>query len=112
MAAQRPRRRPLHPLLRALLLIFAVDTLPDRLARARELGAETIDFNAAHPVEKMKDLTGGIGVLRAIDAVGVDAYRPQNGPAYAESRAMKSLLIALQFHHKAAPGRLIGREPE
>jgi uncharacterized protein (DUF983 family) len=27
-------------------------------------------------------------------------------------RAMKSLLIALQFHHKAAPGRLIDREPK
>jgi uncharacterized protein (DUF983 family) len=27
-------------------------------------------------------------------------------------RSMKSLLIALQFHHKAAPGRLIGREPK
>jgi threonine dehydrogenase-like Zn-dependent dehydrogenase len=70
--------------------IFAVDTLPDRLAKARELAAETIDFNAEHPVEKMKHLTQGIGVLRAIDAVGVDAYRPASGPAYAESRAMKS----------------------
>jgi uncharacterized protein (DUF983 family) len=27
-------------------------------------------------------------------------------------RAMKSLLIALQFHHKAAKGRLIDREPK
>ncbi len=27
-------------------------------------------------------------------------------------RAMKSLLIALQYHHKAAPGRLIDREPK
>ena len=27
-------------------------------------------------------------------------------------RAMKALLIALQFHHKAAPGRLIDREPK
>jgi len=27
-------------------------------------------------------------------------------------RAMKSLLIALQFHHKAAPGQLIDREPQ
>jgi uncharacterized protein (DUF983 family) len=26
-------------------------------------------------------------------------------------RAMKSLLIALQFHHKAAPGRLVDRAP-
>ena len=27
-------------------------------------------------------------------------------------RSMKALLIALQFHHKAAEGRLIGREPK
>ncbi|HLX17295.1 MAG TPA: DUF983 domain-containing protein [Bradyrhizobium sp.] len=27
-------------------------------------------------------------------------------------RAMKALLIALQFHHNAAPGRLIDREPK
>lgn len=27
-------------------------------------------------------------------------------------RSMKSLLIALQFHHKAAPGRLIDRAPK
>jgi len=27
-------------------------------------------------------------------------------------RAMKSLLIALQYHHKAAPGRLIDREKQ
>lgn len=27
-------------------------------------------------------------------------------------RAMKSLLIALQFHHKAAPGQLVERKPE
>ncbi|WP_315768954.1 DUF983 domain-containing protein [Bradyrhizobium sp. SZCCHNR2012] len=26
-------------------------------------------------------------------------------------RAMKSLLIALQFHHKAAPGKLVDRTP-
>ena len=28
------------------------------------------------------------------------------------TRAMKSLLTALQFHHKAAPGRLIDRAPK
>lgn len=27
-------------------------------------------------------------------------------------RSMKALLIALQYHHKAAEGRLIGREPK
>jgi threonine dehydrogenase-like Zn-dependent dehydrogenase len=76
--------------------VFAVDALQDRLDRARELGAETIDFNAEDPVEQLKELTGGIGVLRAIDAVGVDAYRPEAGPAYAESRALKSQFKAEQ----------------
>jgi uncharacterized protein (DUF983 family) len=27
-------------------------------------------------------------------------------------RSMKSLLIALQFHHKAAPGELVDRGPQ
>ena len=70
--------------------VFAVDTLPDRLAKAQELGAETIDFNKESPVERLKERTNGVGVLRAIDAVGVDAYRPEGGPAYAGSRVMKS----------------------
>ncbi len=61
--------------------ILAVDTIPSRLEMARELGAEVIDFNAEDPVEIIQTLTGGIGVDRAIDAVGVDATRPDRGPA-------------------------------
>jgi len=69
--------------------VVAVDQFPDRLAKAEELGAEPIDFNKHSPVEAIKEATGGIGALRAIDAVGVDAVRPHDGPAYYESRAMK-----------------------
>lgn len=61
--------------------IFAVDAVASRLEMAREQGAETIDFNEEHPVETLRRLTGGIGVDRAIDAVGVDAYQPSTGPA-------------------------------
>lgn len=61
--------------------ILAVDTIPSRLEMARAQGAEVIDFNAEDPVEIIQQLTGGIGVDRAIDAVGVDATRPQSGPA-------------------------------
>ncbi len=60
--------------------ILAIDTVPSRLEMARDLGAEAIDFNAEHPVEAIQRLTGGIGVDRAIDAVGVDAYMPEHGP--------------------------------
>ena len=51
--------------------IFAIDTIPSRLAMARAQGAEAIDFSAEDPVEVLKELTGGSGVDRAIDAVGV-----------------------------------------
>ena len=61
--------------------ILAVDTIPSRLAMARDQGAEVIDFNAEDPVEAIKRLTGGIGTDSAIDAVGVDANRPHAGPA-------------------------------
>jgi threonine dehydrogenase-like Zn-dependent dehydrogenase len=61
--------------------IIAVDTIKSRLEMARMQGAEVIDFNAEDPVEIIQQLTGGIGVDRAIDAVGVDATRPHTGPA-------------------------------
>src|SRR4051794_1952753 len=70
--------------------VFAVDHLADRLAKAEELGAEPVDFNEHLPPTFMKDATKGIGVLRAIDAVGVDAVQPEKGPAYAEAKALKS----------------------
>jgi len=53
--------------------VFAIDQYDDRLRMARHQGAETIDFNRENPVETLKRLTGGIGVDRVIDAVGVDA---------------------------------------
>jgi threonine dehydrogenase-like Zn-dependent dehydrogenase len=66
--------------------IFAVDQVPGRLEMARAQGAEVIDFSAEDPVEVLHRLTGGIGVDRAIDAVGVDAVRPHGGPAAKEAR--------------------------
>jgi threonine dehydrogenase-like Zn-dependent dehydrogenase len=61
--------------------VLAIDTIPSRLEMARTRGAEVIDFNKEDPVEVIQSLTGGIGVDRAIDAVGVDAVAPQSGPA-------------------------------
>jgi len=59
--------------------IFAIDCLPDRLEAAGALGADVIDFNHDDPVPAILSQTNGIGVLRAIDAVGVDACAPKEG---------------------------------
>jgi threonine dehydrogenase-like Zn-dependent dehydrogenase len=61
--------------------IFAIDRVRSRLELARGQEAEVIDFSAEDPVEALLSLTGGIGVDRAIDAVGVDSQAPQSGPA-------------------------------
>jgi len=70
--------------------VLAVDTVPSRLEMARAQGAEVIDFNAEDPVEAIRRLTGGIGVDRAIDAVGVDANRPHHGPAAQQAKQQKA----------------------
>lgn len=69
--------------------VLAVDTIASRLDMARSLGAEVIDYNAEDPVESIRNLTGGIGVDRAIDAVGVDAETPTQGPAAGKARKLQ-----------------------
>lgn len=66
--------------------VLVVDGIESRLAAARAQNAEPIDFNAEDPVEVVKELTGGIGADRVIDAVGVDAQSPKRGPAAEQAR--------------------------
>jgi len=60
--------------------VLAVDCVSDRLDMARAQGAEVINFDEEDPIAAIKYLTGGIGADRAIDAVGVDAVHPHDGP--------------------------------
>ncbi len=85
--------------------IFAIDTIPSRLEKARSQGAEVIDYNSEDPINVLKDLTGGIGVDRAIDAVGVDANMPHHGPAEKMSGEMEKELAqeAKRMAQKAKP---------
>src|SRR4051794_19223521 len=61
--------------------VIAVDHLEDRLDMARRQGAECVNFDQEDPVKTILALTNGIGVDRAIDAVGVDAQHAHSGPA-------------------------------
>ena len=100
--------------------VLAVDTVPSRLEMAKAQGAEIIDFNAEDPVEALRRLTGGIGVDRAIDAVGVDAYQAEHGPAKADRAQRKEFeqeieliesqggdALAEQWHPGNAPSQAL-----
>jgi len=59
--------------------IIAVDRVRDRLGKAEELGAETINFEKDDPVAKIQELTEKRGADCVIDAVGVDAEHAEHG---------------------------------
>lgn len=66
--------------------VLAIDNRQSRLDMAKAQGAEVINFDYEDPVEVVRELTGGIGVDRVIDAVGVDAEAARSGPAADEAR--------------------------
>jgi threonine dehydrogenase-like Zn-dependent dehydrogenase len=86
--------------------VIAIDGLPDRLAMARRQGAEVIDFESEDPIATLLELTDGIGVDRAIDAVGVDAVHAHRGPISGKARqeagkfAEEVKQVAPEQHHR------------
>lgn len=52
--------------------VLAIDTVPERLALARQAGAETLDFMKEDIYERIQELTHGRGADACIDAVGTE----------------------------------------
>jgi alcohol dehydrogenase len=60
--------------LRGATTIIAVDSVPERLAMAKKLGAdEVVNFKETDPVEAIMALTQGRGVDSAIEALGLQS---------------------------------------
>ncbi|MEU6808108.1 glutathione-independent formaldehyde dehydrogenase [Streptomyces sp. NPDC046831] len=60
-------------LLRGAARVFVVDRVPERLAKAEEIGAVPIDFTQGDPAGQIKEQTGGEGTDKGVDAVGYQA---------------------------------------
>ncbi len=54
--------------------VIAIDEYPTRLALARKLGAEVIDFKQTHVLDALMEMSGGLGPDAVIDAVGMEAH--------------------------------------
>ncbi|HEY9768157.1 MAG TPA: zinc-dependent alcohol dehydrogenase [Coleofasciculaceae cyanobacterium] len=55
--------------------VIAIDRFPERLKMAKEQGnAEVINYEEIDPGEALKEMTGGRGPDRCIDAVGMEAH--------------------------------------
>lgn len=54
--------------------VIAIDHYPQRLALARELGAEVIDYTQTAVLDALMEMTGGLGPDAVIDAVGMESH--------------------------------------
>jgi threonine dehydrogenase-like Zn-dependent dehydrogenase len=74
--------------------VIAIDRFGERLALARQAGAETVNYEEVDSMlDVLKDMTGGIGPDRVIDAVGMEAVG--HGMYYTVDRAKQVMRIQL-----------------
>ena len=66
-------------LLRGASKVFVVDRVPERLAKAEEIGATPVNFAEADAAEQIKQQTAGEGTDKGVDAVGYQALAQQGG---------------------------------
>ncbi|WP_309087255.1 zinc-dependent alcohol dehydrogenase [Phenylobacterium sp.] len=56
--------------------VIAIDDVPERLEMAASLGAQVLDRRGTNVLQALKDMTGGHGPEKCIDAVGIEAHGP------------------------------------
>ncbi|HEX7012869.1 MAG TPA: zinc-dependent alcohol dehydrogenase [Steroidobacteraceae bacterium] len=82
----------------ALLLgadrVIAIDRFPERLRKARLLGAETVDYESTDVLATLRELTGGRGPDSCIDAVGMEAHF--HGVVGAYDRAKQAMRLSTE----------------
>ena len=54
--------------------VIAIDRFPDRLIKAQQCSAETINYSEVNVLEALKEMTGGRGPDACIDAVGMESH--------------------------------------
>jgi threonine dehydrogenase-like Zn-dependent dehydrogenase len=78
--------------------VIAIDRIPERLQMAREkIGAETINYEEDDVVDMLKEMTGGRGPDRCIEAVGMESHG--NSIDYAIDRVKQSLRLSRDSAH-------------
>ena len=71
--------------------VIAIDTIPERLQMAADVGAETLDSMDRQLFYRLKDMTGGIGPDACIDAVGLEAHGAHIDYWYDKAKTMTML---------------------
>lgn len=71
--------------------VIAIDRFPERLRKARSIGAVTLNYESTDVQEALRDLTGGRGPDACIDAVGMEAHLHGFAGVYDKAKQMLRL---------------------
>ena len=78
--------------------VVCIDNVPERLSMAQAAGAVTIDFDEESVLQRLKQLTGGKGPHKCIDAVGMEAHAMRSIDS-AYDRAKQALMMETDRPH-------------
>jgi glutathione-independent formaldehyde dehydrogenase len=98
-------------LLRGASMVLVVDRVPERLEKARQIGAIPINFQEADAAEQIKAYTNGEGADTGVDAVGYQAQGP-SGRGEAPAIVLNSLIQAVRATGRlGVPGLYVPADP-
>ncbi|MGW0082370.1 glutathione-independent formaldehyde dehydrogenase [Streptomyces sp. NPDC003393] len=99
-------------LLRGAAKVFSVDRVPERLAKAEEIGAIPIDFTKGDPAEQIKEQTDGEGTDKGVDAVGYQAQSHQDTSHEEPAVVLNTLVETVRPTGKlGVPGLYVPSDP-
>ncbi|MDX6452503.1 MAG: glutathione-independent formaldehyde dehydrogenase [Gaiellaceae bacterium] len=98
-------------LIRGAARVFVVDRVPERLAKAEQIGAIAINFEQDDPVDQIKEQTGGAGTDKGVDAVGYQAVAHE-GEGEAPAGVLNSLIETVRPTGRLGiPGLYVPSDP-
>jgi glutathione-independent formaldehyde dehydrogenase len=98
-------------LIRGASRVFVVDRVPERLAKAQQIGAIAINFEQDDPVEQIKEQTEGEGTDKGVDAVGYQAVAHE-GQHEEPATVLNSLIQTVRATGRlGVPGLYVPSDP-
>ena len=80
-------------IIRGAAEVYSIDHVQERLDKASEIGATPINFDDGDPVQQIRDMRGGDGVDKTVDAVGYQAAAEGSSAAGGEQDEVPNVVL-------------------
>ena len=80
-------------IIRGAAEVYSIDHVQERLDKAGEIGATPINFDDGDPVQQIRDMRGGDGVDKTVDAVGYQAAAQGSSAAGGEQDEIPNVVL-------------------